>query len=166
MTNVDYVVVAIVAGSAVVGMMRGLITELLSLCSWMLAGWCAKKYSPLALEFVPHAIQGNGIRLACAFVLVFVLVWVLTSLLRTALTTMVDSIGLGAVNHFFGAAFGLARGLLLVLILTLLGGLTNWPQQPSWRNAALVPALEAGVLASRHWLPAILADKIHYPDNG
>jgi membrane protein required for colicin V production len=166
MTIFDYVVMAIVLGSVVIGLVRGLVVEVLSLGSWMIAFWCAKQFSPVISDFVPQALSGQGLRLVAAFVLVFFVTWLATCLLRVVLTGLLDSAGLGGVNRFFGAAFGLARGVMVVLVLTLIGGLSDLPQRPAWRDALFAHPLEAGALHLRPWLPPALSDNLRYPDNG
>ena len=166
MTILDYGVIAIVVGSMIVGLMRGLIVEVLSLGSWLLAFWCAKQFSPAMSEFVPQALSGQGLRLVAAFVLIFFLAWLATCLLRVVLTGLLDSAGLGGVNRFFGAGFGLARGVVVVTILTLVGALSDLPRQPAWRDALFAHPLEAGALALRPWFPPTLAVNIRYPENG
>jgi len=91
---------------------------------------------------------------------------VATSLLRIILTGLIERAGLGGVNRMLGAGFGFARGLILLVALTLVGGLTDLPQKPAWRDALLARPLEEGALMLRPWLPPILADNIRYPDNG
>jgi membrane protein required for colicin V production len=166
MTSVDFVVLAILFGSLVIGMMRGLVTEVLSLCSWLIAFWCAKQFSPAVSGFVPQSFSGHGLRILAAFVLVFFLAWLATGLMRVVLTGLLERAGLGGVNRLFGAGFGLARGVVLVTILALICGLTSLPGEPAWRDALLAHPFEAGALALRHWLPPALADNIRYPDNG
>ena len=61
-----------------------------------------------------------------------------------------------------GAAFGLARGMLVVMILVLLAGLTTLPRQAVWRNAVLSDPLEGLAGTIKAWLPAELAQRITY----
>jgi membrane protein required for colicin V production len=61
-----------------------------------------------------------------------------------------------------GAIFGIARGLLIVLLAVMLGGLTPLPKEPWWKHAVFAPPLETAVLAARPWLPAGMAQKIRY----
>ena len=58
--------------------------------------------------------------------------------------------------------FGLARGLLIVMVLVLLAGLTALPRQPAWRDAMLSPPLEALAGALKPWLPQIVSSNISY----
>lgn len=163
MTWIDYIGFAIVLGSIVIGLMRGLVVEVLSLGAWLIAFWCAKQFSPVVSDWVPLAASGQGVRLVAAFALVFFCVWLGTCLLRVTLTGLLDSTGLGGINRFLGAGFGLARGVLILTIMTLIGGLTDLPRQPAWHDALLAPPFEAGAMALRPWLPPILAGNLSYP---
>lgn len=162
MTIFDYIAIAIIAGSILVAMMRGLVAEVLSLGSWLIAFWCAKQFSPVVSAFLPSELSSEGLRLVAGFVSVFFVAWLATALLRVTLTGMLDSVGLGGVNRLFGAVFGLARGLVLVTALVLVGGLSDLPRQAMWRNAMLSAPFESVALSLRPWLPAMLADNLHY----
>lgn len=166
MTALDYLVIAIIVGSLVVGLVRGLVVEVFSLGSWLLAFWCAKQFSPTLSSFVPQTLVAQGLRLVVAFVAVFFAAWLLSCLLRVLLTGLLDSAGLGGFNRLLGAAFGLGRGALVVTVLTLIAGLTDIPREPYWRNALLAPPLESGAMALRPWLPPILAGSLNYPASG
>jgi membrane protein required for colicin V production len=74
----------------------------------------------------------------------------------------VKIVGLGPADRVVGGAFGLARGVLVVMILVLLAGLTTLPRQPAWRNAALSGPLEAFAGTIKAWLPADLSKRIKY----
>lgn len=164
MTVFDYIAFAIVAGSVVVGLVRGLVVEVLSLGAWLIAFWCAKQFAPALTDFVPKALAAQGLRMVFAFIVVFFAVWLLSCLLRVVLTGVLDSAGLGGVNRLLGAGFGLARAALVLTVLVLIAGLTDLPREPAWRNALLAPPLESAALALRPWLPPILSGSLHYPD--
>ncbi len=162
MTAFDYIVIAIIAGSVLVALIRGLVAEVLSLGSWLLAFWCAKEFAPSVSAFMPASVPSEGLRLVASFVALFFLAWLATALLRITLTSLLDSTGLGGVNRFLGAVFGLARGLVLVTALVLIGGLSDLPRQPMWRNAVLAAPFETLALSLRPWLPAMMADHLNY----
>jgi membrane protein required for colicin V production len=163
MTAFDYLVIAIIIGSIIVALVRGLVAEVLSLTSWLLAFWCAKEFSPMLSRFLPADLAGEGLRLVAAFVLLFFLVWLGSALLRVLLTGVMNSVGLGGLNRGMGAIFGAARGLVLVVVLVLLGGLSNLPSQPMWQNALFAPPLQTAALSLKPWLPALLANNVRYP---
>ncbi|UTH73248.1 CvpA family protein [Chromobacterium sp. IIBBL 290-4] len=166
MTWFDYIAIAIVAGSVLMALMRGLISEVMSLGSWLVAFWCAKQFGPTISDFLPGSLPGEGLRMVAGFVLVFFLVWLGSALLRVLLTGLVDSVGLGLFNRMLGGVFGLARGLVLVTALVLIGGLSSLPQKPMWRNAVLAAPFEHMALSLRPWLPPTLANNLHYDPPG
>lgn len=163
MTAFDYVVIAIIIGSIIVALVRGLVAEVLALTAWLLAFWCAKEFSPMVSRFLPGDMAGEGLRLIAAFVLLFFLVWLGSALLRVVLTGIISSVGLGGLNRGLGAIFGAARGLVLVVGLVLLGGLSNLPKQPMWQNALFARPLQSAALSLKPWLPALLANNVRYP---
>jgi membrane protein required for colicin V production len=57
--------------------------------------------------------------------------------------------------------FGLVRGVVLVLILVALAGLTELPKEEFWRNALLRPYAVEGVRAMKPLLPEALAAYVH-----
>jgi len=83
-------------------------------------------------------------------------------LFRLAVSKLLRAVGLGPLDRFLGAVFGVARGVLLLLLCVLVAGLTPLPQQALWRQAWLAPPLETAVLAARPWLPPEVAKRIRY----
>ena len=70
--------------------------------------------------------------------------------------------GVGLWDRLLGAMFGIARGALVVLVAVLVGGMTDLPKAPWWREAVLAPPLETVVIAMKAWLPADVAKRIRY----
>jgi uncharacterized membrane protein required for colicin V production len=58
--------------------------------------------------------------------------------------------------------FGVARGVLIVVIAVLLAGLTTLPREEWWQNALLAPPLVIAALSLRPWLPQALARRLDY----
>lgn len=162
MTGFDYVVIAILLVSLALGGWRGLVSEVLALLAWVIAFLVAKHFSPLLQPLFSSVTSEPLIQQAGAFALLFVVTLLLLGLLRLLLREALHAVGLGVADRLLGAVFGLARGLLMVLILVLLGGLTNFPKQQWWYNAMFAPPLETAVLAIRPWMPEQLAKRIQF----
>ena len=165
MTTLDLVALGIIGISVVISMLRGLVSEVLSLASWVAAFWCAKELSSFVASFLPFDLQMNSVRLVIAFVLTFFGVWLATALLRMLLTGLLDASGLGGVNRMLGSVFGLARGTLIVTVLALIAGFTDMPKTPLWKESLLSMPFERMVLMLKPWLPQMLADNLHYDDS-
>ena len=162
MTVVDIIVLAIVGISILFGVLRGLVREVLALVAWVAAFLLANLLAPDAAKLLPQAIASEEIRLLVTFVVVFIVVLVGLSVLAVLASKVVKIVGLGPADRVVGGVFGLARGMLVVMILVLLAGLTSLPRQPMWRNAALSSPLEAFAGYMKGWLPADLSKRIKY----
>ena len=162
MTVIDIVVLAIVGISVVLGVFRGLVREVLALVAWVAAFLLANLLAPDAAHLLPRAMASEEIRLLVSFVVLFIVVLVALSVLAVLASKVVKVVGLGPADRAVGGVFGLARGLLVVLILALLAGLTTLPRQAAWREAALRGPLEASAEYVRGWLPADLSKRIKY----
>lgn len=162
MTVFDYTILAIVGISMLLGMMRGLVREALNLLAWVAAFWVANAYTVEIAPLLPQAIPTESVRFFAAFVLLFLGALLLTSLVTVALTELVKTLKLGIYDKGLGALFGLMRGLLIVLTLVLLAGLTSLPHQGVWRNAMFSAPLEAFAADVKPWLPEGLSKRISY----
>ena len=137
MTLFDLAVIAIVGLSVLLSVIRGLVREVLALAAWVVAFVAANLLAGAAAQRMPEGLPTEELRLLAGFVCVFIGVLIAMSLLAMLASKLVKSAGLGVEDRLLGAAFGLARGLLVVMILVLLAGLTQLPQQAVWRNAVL-----------------------------
>lgn len=163
MTLFDYTVLVIVGLSVLFGVWRGMVREVLSLAAWLVAFLAANFLAPHAAGLLPVAMASEEIRLLVGFVCVFLAALVAMTLLAIVVSKLVRVAGLGAWDRGLGAVFGLARGLLLVLVLVLLAGLTPLPRQPVWKNALLSQPLESLAGRVKAWMPADFARRITYP---
>jgi membrane protein required for colicin V production len=162
MTLFDYVVIAIIGFSLLFGLWRGVMGEMIALAAWVAGIFAAIEFGAQAGDIFLSGISEHGLRTLAGCALVFAGVLLAMALVRLAVRRMVKALGLTASDRLLGMVFGLARGLLLVLILVAAGGMTEAPKQTWWRGAALAPPLETAVLIARQWLPDDLAKKIHF----
>lgn len=162
MTVFDYAVLLIVGVSILVSVMRGLVREALALAGWVAAFWVAIEYSVPLAPFLPDAVPNETLRLLAAFVALFLSTLLIASLATIAMAELVKTLGLGTVDRGLGAFFGLARGLLIVLVLVLVAGLTPLPRHGFWHNAMLSAPFEAFVVEVKPWLPPQMAARISY----
>ncbi len=162
MTAFDYAVLAIVAASVLLGLWRGVVSELLALVAWVAAFFAARHFGAEAGGLLGHWIPDPAMAGAAGFAAVVVAVLVIFGLGRLVVSLMLRAVGLGLVDRMLGSVFGVLRGLVIVLVAVLLGGLTTWPQKPWWRDATFAPPLETAVIAAKPWLPADVAKRIRY----
>lgn len=162
MTPFDYVVLGVMAISLLLGITRGVISEILALVAWLAAFIAARLWAAPAGNLMLAELPDPLWRQLAGFVAVFVAVLILFAVVRWLMTLLLKASGLRPLDRVLGALFGVARGILVVLVLVMLAGLTPLPQQQWWRQAVFAPPLETGVLAVRPWLPPELAKRIQY----
>lgn len=159
MTGFDYAVIAILVASLLLGLWRGLFYELLSLAGWPISFVLSKQFAP---DLAPMMPGEETMRMVLAYVLVFIAALILWSVLVWLFSRLVKAVGLGGLDRAMGGVFGLVRGVLIVLVLVWLAGLTSMPEQGFWRAAQTSKAAEDVALWSKAWLPENIAQRIHY----
>lgn len=162
MTVFDYVFLAVLGLSAAVGLWRGLVSEIMALVAWLAALFAAWRYADEAADLLGSVIAEPAWRQIAGFALIFVVVLLLAAFLRFLLRELLRAAGLGATDRFFGALFGLARGLVISLAVVLIGGLVGISREPWWASAIFSPPLETAVIAAKPWLPEAVADRVRF----
>lgn len=162
MTAFDYAVLAILLISIVVSVMRGLVREILSLIGWIAAFVVANLFSSEVATMLPAVIGHPVLRLIVAFMLLLVGCAVLMALVNWGILRAISAAGLELADRGLGGLFGLARGMLIVMALVMVGGMTRAPQLAFWKEALLSPLAEAGVKTVLPFLPADIAAKVKF----
>lgn len=162
MTLFDYIVLFVLGCSVVVGLLRGLIKEMLSLAGWVLAFVIANAYSAKLAAMLPASVPGDTVRLILAFIALFIGVRLLVGLFGMVLDALLKATGLTLADRGLGALFGLLRGMVFVLAGVMLCGMTELPKQVFWKTALLSPWAESGVRWVKPHLPEALAEHVHF----
>lgn len=162
MTWLDYAVLGVLALSIGWGIWRGLVREMMSLASWVIAFLAANLFAAPFSAFVPASIARPELRSLIAFVAVFFVTLLVASLAGILLSKIVRSVGLGNLDRMLGALFGLLRALLIILAAAIAAGFTGFPRNPAWKESVSGPQLAAAVTALKPWLPPAFAERLKY----
>jgi len=135
MPVLDWIFVAVLVISLVVGAWRGLVYELLSLVNWIAAFVLAQWFAPDAAHYLPLANATEVVRYAAGFVVVFVVALFAGGLLAFLVGKLVAAVGLRPVDRVLGAAFGVVRGVVVLLALTVVAGMTPVVNSPWWQES-------------------------------
>ena len=111
--------------SAIVGILRGLTREILSVLSWALSGWFAQQYRDDVSVYLPNWLKFNLLPDAAKFVIVFVAALVALSLVAWGINKLLTISIPTVMNRMFGAGFGILRGIVICILL--LFGAQNLP---------------------------------------
>lgn len=139
----DFIIIGVIALSALIGIARGLIREVVSLAVWIGAvvlAWFF--YRDLAFQLEPH-ISTEAIRLAVAFVIIVLVVLFLGAIVGWLLSLFVEKTGLTGTDRVLGVVFGAARGAVLVAMLVFLGTLTPVAEETWWQDSQLIGHFQA-----------------------
>lgn len=162
MTIFDYIVLIIIGLSVILSVMRGMIREVLAIVGLVAAFYVGVTYTNQLLPMMPIDIPNDALRVLAAFLVLFLATLLLATLLGIALSAVFKKAGLGWLNRFLGALFGVARGLLIVCVIVFLAGLTDIPKDSRWRNAMFSAPIEALVLSLLPWVPESIAKHVKY----
>lgn len=162
MVWVDYVIIGIIALSGLIGLMRGLVREALSLIAWIAAIWVALSFAHYFADALHAYIALPSVRLMAAFAILFVTTLILAALINYLIAQLVDKTGLSGTDHLLGVFFGVARGVIVVAILVLLAGATPLPKDPWWQASVLIDDFQNVALWLRSLLPPDIAKNFVY----
>jgi len=119
MATLDWIFLAVLGASFLLGAWRGLVYEVLSVMSWIAAFVVAQWLAPDAAALLPVERAPEAGRYAVGFVVVFIAVVFAGGLLAWLTKKLVQAVGLRPVDRTLGAAFGLIRGAVLLLAVAV-----------------------------------------------
>lgn len=162
MTLFDYIVIFVLLCSIVISTLRGLIKEILSLISWVVALVVANAFGASLADWLPNVIPGQLTRMIVAFLALFIGVRLLMALLMKAVDAMIKASGLSLADRGLGGLFGLARGCVIVMTMVLVCGMTAIPQQAFWKEAILSPVAVSAVQTVMPFLPGSITQHVKF----
>lgn len=161
MLMIDYLVVGVIAISAIVGLMRGFFPELTSLAGWVIAVWCGWNFAPAVEPYLAGKLNSPLLELWVARAIVFLAVLFVVGLLGQIVSLAIRKTGLSGTDRTLGLVFGLARGAVIFGIAVLFARGVDMQNEPWWAQSRTIPYGEqiAG------WLHNVLPDQLsrHLP---
>ncbi len=122
-TIIDGIVIAILLISGFLAFSRGIVREVLSIAGWAGAAVIAFIFAPQGKDLVYEIPVVSGfvgdscnIALIVSFAVIFVLALIVISLFTPLLAGIISGSALGLIDKGLGFLFGLARGVLLVIV--------------------------------------------------
>jgi len=152
-TSTDWILLAILLASLVMGAWRGLVYEVMSVIGWLAAFVLAQWFAADVAARLPMQSAGDSLRYAAGFVLVFIASVFVAGLISAMLRKVITVIGLRPVDRLLGAGFGVFRGVILLLALTVVLQLTSMTQNDWWQQSKGGPVLTALLKGLKPILP-------------
>lgn len=122
-TIFDGVVGGVIVISAILAYARGFVREVMSILGWIAAAFVAFIFAPTALPLISEIpVLGDFIGdsrelgVLASFSIVFIVALVVVSLFTPLFSSVVQRSALGGLDAALGFLFGVARGVLLVVV--------------------------------------------------
>jgi len=154
---VDWALLAVLAGSVVIGLVRGFVFECLSLAGWVVAWFGAQWGAPWLAPQLPVGEPGSALNLGAAFALCFIAALVAWGILAKLIRMLIHATPLSVPDRLLGGGFGILRGGVLLLAVATVVGLTPAAQSQAWREARGARWLQQTLHAMKPLLPEAAA---------
>jgi membrane protein required for colicin V production len=155
-TLLDIILIGVMLISALLAMIRGFMREILSIAAWVIAAiatlYAYSKLLPLAKSYFNNDIVAAAAVIGGTFLGTLLIV----SIITVRFSDMVLDSRVGALDRTLGFLFGLARGLVIMVVAFLFfAWLVPARTQPSWvANAKSKVVLQS----TGDWLMSMLPD--------
>jgi membrane protein required for colicin V production len=157
---VDWVLLAVLFVSVVVGLWRGLVFEVLSLVGWVVAFIAAQAFAPGAAAVLPIGVPGSALNHGVAFALTFVLALVIWALGSRLLRMIIHATPLQPVDRMLGGVFGLARGAVLLLAVATVVMLSPAQRSAAWQQSRGAAWLATALQGLKPVLPDAIGQRL------
>ena len=139
MIAVDYVILAIVILSAVMGLVRGLLREAIAVITWFLAIVLAWSFGPSLEPHLGGILVGSPLRIWAARAIIFVGILLLGGAISVIVSHYVRVSMFAGMDKFLGFVFGIVRGIVIVGAFTIAVQALRMDEDASWKRSKLMP---------------------------
>jgi membrane protein required for colicin V production len=156
MIAVDYIILAIIIISAVMGLVRGLLREAVAVITWFLAIVLAWSFASSLEPMLGGILVGSPLRIWAARAIIFVGVLLLGGAVAVILGHYVRVSMFAGMDKFLGFVFGIVRGVVIVGAFTIAIQALRMDEDARWKNSKMLPY--AGAVADA--LRGIVGEKL------
>lgn len=164
MTELDYVVLAVLGISVLVGLWRGMMREILAVVGWVAAAALTLAYAGDIAQRLPFPSLGELPRVALASVLIVVVTLLVVGLVGKLISMMMSASQLTFEDRLLGGVFGVVRGVLMACVLIFVLGLSsNITTSTYWKQSVVIKPAQDVIEWSLPYLPKWI--RVLYEDN-
>ena len=139
MIAVDYIILAILILSSIMGLVRGLLREAIAVITWVLAIVLAWSFASSIEHLLGGVLVGSPYRIWVARIVIFVGVLLLGGAVSVVLGHYVRVSMFAGMDKFLGFVFGIIRGIVIVGAFTIAVQALRMDEDPRWKNSRLMP---------------------------
>jgi membrane protein required for colicin V production len=153
-STVDWIIASLFFVSVLVGLLRGVTREIVSIAGWVLGLVLAFFFAEQVGAMLP--VEPPVLRTVIGALLILAGVLVFAALLGALLRALMAAAKLSTLDRVLGAVFGFARAALVLGVAVLLASETPVPKAGWWKQSMLLPWVQAGVAFASPLLPESL----------
>lgn len=139
MNSADYVMIAVVVLSAIVGAVRGFVREAIALGAWIVALFAAWHFSDLIAPHLGGLLAAGDVKPWAARVIIVALILLLGAGIGAIMGHYVRLSMFSGMDRLLGFVFGAARGVVLIAVFVVVGQLLKLDGELWWRHSLLLP---------------------------
>jgi membrane protein required for colicin V production len=139
MIAVDYIILAILIISSIMGLVRGLLREAIAVITWFLAIVLAWSFASSVEPLLGGILVGSPMRIWAARAVIFVGVLLLGGAVSVILGHYVRVSMFAGMDKFLGFVFGIIRGVVIVGAFTIAVQALRMDEDPRWQKSRLMP---------------------------
>lgn len=127
--------------SMLLGLWRGFVRESLAVVAWITGIMLVLYYVDDVSYLLSSWIHVDSIRMIISGLLLLVAMFILVQIFKVGCLWLVDKAGIKSLDHVLGGGFGVFRGLLIALLVTILTARVGFAENPWWSDSVLTPVM-------------------------
>ena len=150
---VDYGIIIIMMVSMLMGLMRGLIREVMSLITWSAAIMVAISYCKPVSWLLHSIIPQVSVRLVISFILVVFVVLIISGLINRAIERVIKATRFTLADRVTGVVFGFIRGVVIISITMVMVKTAGLIKDYSVKDSTLIANFKPAAIWLEKQLP-------------
>jgi len=152
----DWTLLGIIALSSLISVVRGFTKEAFSLLIWLAAFVVARSFQPQAQTLLAPQIEDPALLAVAAFLVLFIGTLLVGAVLSYLVSFLVKITGLSTLDRVLGVVFGMARGLIVCVVVVAMVRHTDWVLEQWWADSVVIEQLTV----LEYWSRSVLAPKV------
>ena len=135
---IDLAIVLVISFSTLLSLYRGFVKEALSLITLIAAMIISRVFGGELSTLLVNWIETPAVRYVTAYAGLFIATLVIGGLINRTLVGIVRFAGLGGLDRLLGMGFGLARGVLVIVVITAVLARLGVPETQLWQESQFI----------------------------
>lgn len=139
---VDWIIVVVVVVSTLISLKRGFFKEAFSLATWIVALAVSFIFADSLTVYLSDVSESATVKKIAAMAILFVATLLAGGIIRLLISQLINITGLSGTDRLLGMVFGALRGILLVVIISMVAKkILPLEEEKWWQASKLVPQL-------------------------